>query len=65
VRLVIHEGRKRQVRRMLAATGHQVRTLVRVRVGGVQLGRLAKGKTRRLARSEVAALRRTLGLPAR
>jgi 23S rRNA pseudouridine2605 synthase len=63
VRLVIHEGRKRQVRRMLAATGHQVRELVRVRVGDVQLGRLAKGKTRRLSRSELASLRRTLRLP--
>ena len=62
VRLVIHEGRKRQVRRMLGATGHQVRALVRVRVGDVLLGRLAKGKTRRLSRTEVASLRKALGL---
>jgi 23S rRNA pseudouridine2605 synthase len=62
VRLVIHEGRKRQVRRMLGSTGHQVRALVRVRVGDVQLARLAKGKTRRLSRAEVDSLRKALGL---
>jgi 23S rRNA pseudouridine2605 synthase len=62
VRLVIHEGRKRQVRRMLATIGHQVRTLVRVRIGEVQLGRLARGKTRPLTGAEVAALRQQIGL---
>lgn len=64
VRLVIHEGRKRQVRRMLAATGHEVRSLVRVRIGDVQLGRLAKGTTRRLTRREVDGLRKLVGLGA-
>jgi 16S rRNA U516 pseudouridylate synthase RsuA-like enzyme len=39
-----------------------VRALVRVRVGDVQLARLAKGKTRRLSRAEVASLRKALGL---
>jgi 23S rRNA pseudouridine2605 synthase len=63
VRLTIHEGRKRQVRRMLAATGHQVRALVRVRIGTVQLSKLARGRTRRLARDEVDALRTAIGLP--
>jgi len=62
VRLIIHEGRKRQVRRMLGAVGHQVRTLVRVRIGEVQIGRLAKGKTRRLTRAEVQSLRKAVGL---
>ena len=46
LRLVIHEGRKRQVRLMCAAVGHPVRTLVRTRIGGVMLARLARGKTR-------------------
>ncbi len=49
LRVVIHEGRKRQVRLMCAATGHQVRTLVRVRIGDVLLGRLAPGTTRPLS----------------
>ena len=43
VRLVIHEGRKRQVRRMFSVIGHEVRELRRLRVGGVHLGSLARG----------------------
>jgi 16S rRNA U516 pseudouridylate synthase RsuA-like enzyme len=39
-----------------------VRTLVRVRIGDVQIGRLAKGKTRRLTRAEVQSLRKAVGL---
>ncbi|MEX0749685.1 MAG: pseudouridine synthase [Dehalococcoidia bacterium] len=62
VRLTIHQGRKRQVRRMFGAVGHQVRTLVRTRIGDVEIGRLAKGKTRRLTSSEVDALRKIVGL---
>jgi 23S rRNA pseudouridine2605 synthase len=62
LRLVIHEGRKRQVRLMCAAVGHPVRSLVRTRVDGVLLGRLATGKTRPLSEHEVAVLRDKLGL---
>ena len=62
LRIVIHEGRKRQVRLMSAAVGHQVRTLVRLRIDGVVLGRLAKGKTRPLADNELAGLRRAVDL---
>lgn len=62
LRVVIHEGRKRQVRRMCAAVGHEVRVLVRTRVGEVGLGRLALGKTRRLSRREVEALKRAVRL---
>jgi len=62
LRLVIHEGRKRQVRLMCAAVGHPVRSLVRTRIDGVLLGRLATGKTRPLAEQEVQALRDKLGL---
>lgn len=62
LRLVIHEGRKRQVRLMCAAVGHPVHSLVRTRIDGVLLGRLATGKTRPLAAQEVQALRDKLGL---
>jgi len=62
LRLVIHEGRKRQIRRMCEAVGHPVRDLIRVRVGGVQLSRLQPGATRHLEPAEVAALRRAVGL---
>jgi 23S rRNA pseudouridine2605 synthase len=56
VRLVIREGRKRQVRRMFQAIGHEVRELKRVRIGGLRLGDLASGAWRELGPSEIAAL---------
>ena len=58
VRLQIHEGRKRQVKRMLQAVGHPVRKLRRVRVGPIQLGNLPLGETRALSGKEVEALQR-------
>ena len=54
--LTIHEGRKRQVRRMLAAVGHRVLQLVRVGVGPLTLGDLAAGKWRYLSNEEVEAV---------
>lgn len=62
LRVVIHEGRKRQVRLMCASVGHPVRTLVRTRIDGVTLARLARGKTRVLDATEVAKLRALVGL---
>jgi 23S rRNA pseudouridine2605 synthase len=58
VSVVMTEGRKREVRRMLAAVGLTVRRLVRVRIGPVQLGRLKPGDVRSLTPSEVRALYR-------
>lgn len=57
VRLTIREGRKRQVRRMLASVGHRVITLTRDRIGAVLLGDLAEGSTRPLSDDEIAWLR--------
>jgi 23S rRNA pseudouridine2605 synthase len=54
--LTIHEGRKRQVRRMLAAIGHPVLELSRVGVGPLALGDLPVGKWRYLNDKEVKAL---------
>jgi 23S rRNA pseudouridine2605 synthase len=51
--VVLTEGRKRQVRRMLAAVGHRVRRLVRVAIGGLELGELKAGEHRRLGEEEV------------
>lgn len=62
VSLVMGEGRKREVRRMLEAVGFPVRRLIRTRVGSVQLGDLAPGKTRPLDPIEVADLYRMTGL---
>ncbi len=57
VELILREGRKRQVRRMLSAVGHPVRSLTRVAYGPLVLGSLAEGATRRLSAAEVRALR--------
>ena len=54
----IREGRKRQVRRMVEATGHQVVALERVRFGPLGLGELARGRSRRLRPHEVERLRK-------
>jgi 23S rRNA pseudouridine2605 synthase len=62
LRIVLAEGRKREVRRMMASLGHPVRRLVRVRVGPVRLGRLAPGKSRPLMAEEVTELYRMTDL---
>ncbi len=68
LRLVMHEGRKRQIRRVAAALGHPVRQLIRVRIGPVQLGQLKPGEWRPLTETELASLsgeRRTRRRPDR
>ena len=55
LRVVLHEGRNRQIRRMMEAVGHPVLRLVRVRVGAVHLGALRPGKWRHLTHAEIAA----------
>jgi 23S rRNA pseudouridine2605 synthase len=56
VQLTIHEGRKRQVKRMLEHVGHPVRTLERIAFGPFELGGLRAGASRKLGPDEVAAL---------
>ncbi|MGA9856723.1 MAG: pseudouridine synthase [Solirubrobacteraceae bacterium] len=58
IELTIHEGRKRQVKRMCEAVGHPVRRLSRVSFGPLALGDLAPGAHRRLTDAEVKALSR-------
>jgi 23S rRNA pseudouridine2605 synthase len=62
--LTIREGRNHQVKRMCEAVGHRVRTLERIRFGGLRLDDLAVGAHRRLKGSEVEALRRSEPRPA-
>jgi pseudouridine synthase len=62
VEIELHEGRKREVRRMFLVLGFFVEKLVRVRVGAVELGRLAPGELRPLSAGEVAQLRQSVGL---
>ena len=58
VELVLHEGRKHQVKRMLAAVGHPVRSLSRTRYGPLTVTGLDPGEWRELTPVEVDALRR-------
>jgi len=61
LRITIHEGRNRQVRRMCDAVGHPVTRLVRTRVGPIADRRLPPGRWRALTPDEVAALARAAG----
>jgi 23S rRNA pseudouridine2605 synthase len=61
LRITIHEGRNRQVRRMAEAVGHPVQRLVRVRVGPLTDRRLAPGAWRTLTLEEVKALSEAAG----
>ncbi|WP_018467557.1 pseudouridine synthase [Calidithermus timidus] len=56
VRLVMAEGRKREVRRMLKAVGYPVERLVRTRIGMLELGELKPGEWRYLGPEEISAL---------
>jgi 23S rRNA pseudouridine2605 synthase len=51
--LIIHEGKKRQVRKMLAAVGHPVKSLMRTAYGNLKLGNLKPGKYRFLAKKDL------------
>jgi 23S rRNA pseudouridine2605 synthase len=62
LRLTIHEGRNRQVRRMCEAIGHPVLRLVRVRIGPLTDAKLRPGEWRPLELAEVRALERAVAL---
>jgi len=65
VELVVHEGRNRQVRRMLEAVGHPVRHLHRSRYAGLDLSGLAPGEWRELEPADVERLRGLSDAPRR
>jgi 23S rRNA pseudouridine2605 synthase len=60
LRVVLAEGKNREIRRMLARLGHKVLTLKREAIGPVQLDRLPKGKARRLSGTELEELRQSV-----
>lgn len=62
VRVTLHEGRKRIVRRLLAAVGFPVQELVRTDIGAVALGEQRPGSIRVLTRKEVGELYQAVGL---
>jgi 23S rRNA pseudouridine2605 synthase len=59
LRIVLNEGKNREIRRMLAKLDHKVLRLRRIALGPVTLGTLPGGRSRRLRADEVAALRQT------
>lgn len=65
IEITLHEGRKRQVRRMFAATGCRVRKLKRIRFGCLELQDLKEGDFRYLTAQEISKLKRLTGSGAR
>ena len=61
IEIVLHEGRKHIVRRMLAEVGHPVSRLIRTAVGPIRLGDMRPGRFRHLTNAEVAALFKAVG----
>jgi len=57
LKIIIHEGKNRQVRRMCDAIGHPVIALKRVSIGSIKLGSLPKGKWRFLSEKELEFLK--------
>src|SRR6266508_607835 len=62
IEIEVHEGRKREVRRMFEALGYFVEKLLRIRFGPIVLGALPPGKLRPLSQIEVRSLKRATGL---
>ncbi|HHU62184.1 MAG: pseudouridine synthase [Bacillota bacterium] len=58
--LTIHEGRNRQVRRMCSKIGHEVKRLIRVGIGPLELGNLPSGKYRNLTKEEIRLLKQAV-----
>lgn len=54
--IIIHEGRKRQIKRMFEEIGNRVIYLKRLRIGSIKLGEIPKGKTRVLTQNEINSL---------
>jgi 23S rRNA pseudouridine2605 synthase len=54
--ITIHEGKKRQIRRMFAHLGYRVQTLKRIRIGKLLLGTLKESETRQLTEREIKSL---------
>jgi 23S rRNA pseudouridine2605 synthase len=60
--ITIHEGKKRQVRRMFESLGFHVLALKRIRIGVIQLGNLKEGKVRELTANEKTSLLKELSI---
>ncbi len=56
IKITLHEGRKRQIRKMLQRVGHPVIRLIRIAIDGIKLGNLKPGQIRPLKREEIEEL---------
>ena len=65
VEVTLHQGRKRQVRRMLDAVGHRVSMLVRLSFGELTVDDISVGSYRNLSRKEISMLKKLTGLVAK
>jgi 23S rRNA pseudouridine2605 synthase len=61
IEIVLHEGRKHIVRRLMEAVGHPVSRLIRTAVGPIRLGDMRPGGFRHLSNAEIAALFKAVG----
>jgi len=61
LRIVLREGKKREVRHLCGAVGHPVKRLIRVRIGSIELGALRVGEWRALSQAEIQALKNISG----
>lgn len=61
IEITIHEGRKRQIRRMLDKINHPVLKLKRIRINGIELGELPAGEYRYLTENEIKRLKKEVG----
>lgn len=57
VEMVIYEGKKRQIRRMMEKVGHPVIRLMRIRINGIEMGDVKPGMIRRMLPEEIEMLR--------
>jgi pseudouridine synthase len=62
IEIIVHEGKKRQIRLMFASRGYEVKDLVRTQQGSLRLGNLETGRWRLLTERELSELRRSAGL---
>lgn len=65
IKVILHEGRKRQIREMLGLVGFPVLSLKRIRIGSIRIKGLAPGQCRSLSQVEVEALRKLVEVPAK
>lgn len=55
--IILHEGKKREIRHMMSTLGHDVKTLMRIRIGNILLGKLPEGELKEIPLSDIEELK--------